>query len=716
MSLSDWPLRVRLITIVVLPTAAALSLAGVSIQASEATAGVYRHARQQIQLDAAAARMAGALQTERDAMTGWIAAGRPANDDELIGSVATSRGATSAFQNQEGLVGEIGDVKTTSLYHQIVNRARSLDEVRHAAADAGFDPSVPISAYTAVIGVLLELEQQFDTAVTDEGLLSRHAGAVLLAKIKECSAQQGTYLRKGAVTGRLRPDEQAAMTQAGVTLVNLVTELGGSAVPSAREAYETTVTGDPVKHRYQLQELAEARMSGNLPIGLDPGDVARSSAQTLSLMSQVETRLLTEVSGYAGALYDQVWRALILTCVAVIGGLLLVMAVMAGVARSLLRPLLRLRGTAIDVAENQLPSAIERIMRDPEPETALEHAVEPVAVTSADEIGSVARAFDLVHEKAVRLAVEQALLRENVKGIFVDLAKRSQRLVDRQLGVIDRLEQDEDDADRLAVLFELDHLITLVRRNGDNLLVLSGTHSDRKSGKEWPVGEVIGAAISGIEQYPRVRVLSVPDAAVRGSAAHDLVHLIGELLDNATHFSEPATTVVVRAALRADDTLAIQISDQGIGITGHELADINARLTAPTDIDGSMTRKMGLHVVAQLARRHDIAVRLFSDGDEEPGVLARVLVPPSLIVVRREAKDRPRNTARDQPLRPAPRTKTGIHDNGVAQRPGDRHSATSISGSLPISDSMVANRFRHRPSQTTLLSHDAVRGNGNRPA
>lgn len=705
MSLSDWPLQARLVTIVVLPTVAALSLAGVSIQASEATAQVYRHAQQQIQLDAAAARMTSALQTERDAMTGWIAAGRPAGDDELAGSVAASRAATSVFHDQEGLVEEIDDARTTRLYDQIVNRARSLDEVRHAASNVGFDPSVPISAYTAVIGVLLDLEQQFDTAVTDEGLLGRHAGAVLLAKIKECSAQQGTYLRKGAMTGSLRPDEQSAMTQAGVTLVNLVAELDGSAVPRAREAYETTVTGDPVKHRYQLQELAEARMSGNLPIGLDPGDVARSSAQTFFLMSQVETRLLADARGYAGALYDQVRRTLILTCVAVIGGLLLVLAVMAGVARSLLRPLRRLRRTAIDVAENQLPSAIERIMRDPEPETALEHAVEPVAVTSADEIGSVARAFDLVHEKAVRLAVEQALLRENVKGIFVDLARRSQRLVDRQLSVIDQLEQDEDDSDRLAVLFELDHLITLVRRNGDNLLVLSGARSDRKSGKEWSVGEVIGAAISGIEQYPRVHVMSVPNAAVRGPVVHDLVQLMGELLDNATHFSDPATKVLVRAALRADNTLAIQISDRGIGIAGDELAEINARLASPTDIEGSVARKMGLHVVAQLARRHDIAVRLGSDGDEAPGVLARVLVPPSLIVVQREAKARPRNIAPNRPLRPG--AEAEIHDN-LDERPDDGRPVASISGSLPISDSVVSNWIHHRPSR--------IQRNGQSPA
>src|SRR5699024_7559252 len=259
-------------------------------------------------------------------------------------------------------------------------------------------------------------------------------------------------------------------------------------------------------------------------------------------------------------------------------------------------------------------------------------AVDPVPVHTGEEVGQVARAFDVVHGQAVRLAAEQALLRENVNGIFVNLSRRSQRLVERQLGVIDGLESDEQDPDQLASLFELDHLATRLRRNSENLLVLSGAGLGKSMSRPVPAPDVLGAAISEIEQYSRVEMGSIPQIGVYGSCVNDLVHLLAELFDNATYFSEPETKISVRAVVTRRKTLAVQITDRGVGMSDSQIAEANERLADPPDLDVSVTRRMGLYVVARLAQRHGIEVRLRENEDIDGGVIARVVVPQALLV------------------------------------------------------------------------------------
>ena len=203
--------------------------------------------------------------------------------------------------------------------------------------------------------------------------------------------------------------------------------------------------------------------------------------------------------------------------------------------------------------------------------------------------------------------------------------------MERQLGVIDRLEADEQDPDHLASLFELDHLATRLRRNGESLLVLSGAGLAKSVPKPVPAGDVIGAAVSEIEQYARVEVGVIPDVAVRGLTVHDLVHLLAELLDNATYFSEPETKVSVRAVITRRKSLAVQITDRGVGMSEEQIHEANKRLADPPDLDVSVTRRMGLYVVARLAKRHGIEVRVRENEDIEGGVIARVVVPAELL-------------------------------------------------------------------------------------
>jgi signal transduction histidine kinase len=341
-------------------------------------------------------------------------------------------------------------------------------------------------------------------------------------------------------------------------------------------------------------------------------------------------------------------------------------ALMLVVARLMLRPLRVLRKSALDVAYTRLPETVQAILDDPDPVGASKKAVQPVPVTSRDEIGEVARSFDIVHEQAVKMAAEQALLRENVNGIFVNLSRRSQRLVERQLGVIDRLEADEQDPDHLASLFELDHLATRLRRNGESLLVLSGAGLAKSVPKPVPAADVIGAAVSEIEQYARIEVGIVPDVAVQGLAIHDLVHVLAELLDNATYFSEPETKVIVRAVVTRRKALAIQVTDHGVGMSEERLAEVNARLADPPDLDVSVTRRMGLYVVSRLAKRHGIEVRLRENEDIEGGVIARVVVPAELLTQLRPGMQR------QQTPPPANRSETSMSLPSIPPIPAAR--------------------------------------------
>jgi signal transduction histidine kinase len=234
--------------------------------------------------------------------------------------------------------------------------------------------------------------------------------------------------------------------------------------------------------------------------------------------------------------------------------------------------------------------------------------IQPIDVTSTDEIGEVARAFDQVHREAVRLAAHEARLRGNLSAMFVNLSRRSQMLVERQLGIIESLEQSEQDPDRLSTLFRLDHLATRMRRNSENLLVLAGHEDPRKWSQPVPLVNVVRAAISEIEQYERIVVNIEPGVLITGRAASDVVHLAAELVENAAMFSSAA--VQVTAATLTSGGVLLEIIDEGLGIPDQELQHANWRLDNPPVIDVGVSRRMGLFVVGRLAARHGIRVRL----------------------------------------------------------------------------------------------------------
>ena len=260
-----------------------------------------------------------------------------------------------------------------------------------------------------------------------------------------------------------------------------------------------------------------------------------------------------------------------------------------------MRPLRRLRDSALQVAHDDLAREIERVRAGGEPAP-----VAPIAVHTSEEVGQVAHAVDELHEQAVFLAGEQSRLQLQVGDMFETLSRRSRSLVDQQLSLIDRLERNEEDPDRLESLFRLDHLAARMRRNGANLLVLAGAKVPREQAEPVPVSAIINAAASEVEDYTRVVTATVPDSEIVGAAAGDLVHLLAELLDNALRYSPPISQVRVSAVHTGNGGLVIEVSDIGLGMTDSDLRVANTRLQSGGEVNPYTARHMGLFVVGRL--------------------------------------------------------------------------------------------------------------------
>ena len=350
-------------------------------------------------------------------------------------------------------------------------------------------------------------------------------------------------------------------------------------------------------------------------------------SSTINDMQTVEQQVARNIVARSQVLQGGAEQSARFTAILTVVILLLVLIATLVVARSLVLPLRRLRAGALDIATVQLPERVRHLAEAADPATSLE--VAPIDVLSADEIGQVARAFDQVHSEAVRLAGNEAMLRTSFNAMFVNLSRRSQSLIERLARTIDSLEQNEEDPDRLSYLFAMDHLVTRMRRNSENLLLLAGHDSARKWSEPVSLADVTRAATSEIEQYARV-VLSVqPGVAVSGQAVSDVVRLLAEIIENATIFSPKDTQVRVSAQELTSGGVLIEVSDSGVGISDARLAEMNSRLINPPVIDVSVSRHMGLFAVARLAERHGVRVRLRAGSPQ--GLTALVWLPDSLI-------------------------------------------------------------------------------------
>jgi len=342
----------------------------------------------------------------------------------------------------------------------------------------------------------------------------------------------------------------------------------------------------------------------------------KAAADTLSAARSHETAGLIRVGAVAGAV--------IITLI----GVSLLLAI---IARTVTVPLRRLRAGAVEVASVQLPAAVARIEQDGVNADVSLPPVLPADAYAGPETLEVARAVDDLGAEAVRLATAQVRLRRALDEAFVSMSRRSQSMVEKQLAIIDELESQEQDPDQLRNLFRLDHLAARMRRYNDNLLVLAGSAVRTRATAPVKIAELFRAATSEMEQYERVRLQPVSGASVAGTVAGELVHLLAELLDNAAMYSPPSSAIVLSAAFTPDAGLQIEVLDAGVGISPGELDRLNGRLTQPESIDTQVPSRMGLFVVARLARRGGFGVMLQARPDAS-GTIALVRVPASLVI------------------------------------------------------------------------------------
>ncbi|MEV0850710.1 nitrate- and nitrite sensing domain-containing protein [Streptomyces sp. NPDC049954] len=399
------------------------------------------------------------------------------------------------------------------------------------------------------------------------------------------------------------------------------------AAVAAREKGEKYVTPPAQDAMVALLIQPTATQESLTAQGVTPQTWWATTTARFDTYRSIESGLAQKAVDEASMIADNAKRDTFITAGAVVAALLLAFLIAGMMARQMSKSMRRLRTEAFGIAEQRLPLLVDQLSRtDP---GRVDTRVQPIPITSTDEIGEVARAFDQVHREAIRLAAEQAMLRGNINAIFTNLSRRNQSLIEGQLTLITDLENNEAEPEQLENLFKLDHLATRMRRNGENLLVLAGEEPGRRWDQPVPLVDVLRAAASEVEQYERVELSGVPEAEIHGRSVTDLVHLLSELLENATTFSSPQTKVRVTATRMPDGRVMIEIHDKGIGLTAEDFADINHKLANPPTVDATISQRMGLFVVGRLSDRHGIRVQLRPSG-EQAGTTSLVMLPENI--------------------------------------------------------------------------------------
>ncbi|MEU6438558.1 nitrate- and nitrite sensing domain-containing protein [Streptomyces albidoflavus] len=631
-ALRNWRISTRLVALLTLPVVAATSLGAMRINSSMDEIEQLDNMKLLTEMTKHATRLATALQNERDQSAGPLTHGGKATDYDVRSHRENTDRARQVFlegtrdlesADEQALDGVRSNVR------QITSQLYTLGDIRKEAYQDDQSVSQTIDAYSQLIEQLLDLSTDMAQATSNPDMIQRTRALAAFSSAKEYASIQRAVIAAAlpandrsygelSETDRrygsnaFKNEEGSLAILGGVYDGNaetLLKPLGNNATITEANAYAKRVLTEP--NGMRMLDKRSYR------------DWLDDASAELDQMQRIETTLLTEMEQKARELRNEAERDAYINgaLIFLVLGVSLVGAFV--VSRSMIRSLRRLQDTATKVAQERLPELVQQLSEsDPQD---VDTSVESVGVHSRDEIGKVAAAFDDVHREAVRLAADQALLRGNVNAMFTNLSRRSQGLIQRQLSLISELESREADPDQLSSLFKLDHLATRMRRNGENLLVLAGEEPGRRWTRPVPLVDVLRAAASEVEQYERIELASVPATDVAGRVVNDLVHLLAELLENATSFSSPQTKVKVTGHALPDGRVLIEIHDTGIGLSPEDLSAINERLAQPPTVDVSVSRRMGLFVVGRLSQRHGIRIQL--RPSDSGGTTALVMLP-----------------------------------------------------------------------------------------
>ena len=652
-SISNWRVRWRLIAIITVPTVTALILGVIQIVGSVNNYSSFKRVQDLANLNSLVVHAAGMLADERDDTVGYVAAGgqsgsaasAPLRAKVLSDQTKTTQVTDQINQQAQAVVTGSGYRAQTvlDLSNGVLATTADLKFIRQAALTTKTPALSVVTSYDRVIQAFVTFSNDVAAGTGNATLQSDVSVLNALLRMEDDASLQRAYLyqalaspQPGLTPSALQDLNQATEQQAADTLA-----FGQAASVAQQQNYNNTVASPQVDEAKSAEKLAVATANANQPLSIGrPQTCAAAkppqgpaacwlgiqSAQ-IQQMRAVSNALVSDITAQANSLATASLHSAIIVSVATLLLLILVLLITTFVARSMIRPLRKLRSDALEVAGSKLPELVRRLSQSEGGDASAE--IEPIGVTSTDEIGEVARAFDQVHREAVRLAADEAMLRGNLNAMFVNLSRRSQSLIERQLSLIDNLEQTEQDADRLSSLFRLDHLATRMRRNSENLLVLAGHEAaSRRWSQPVPLVDVLRAAISEIEQYERVVLNVQPGIQVIGQAVNDVVHLVAEIVENATTFSPEDTQVYVTGQPLTSGGVLLDITDNGVGISEQEMSHANWRLDNPPVVDVAVSRRMGLFVVGRLAARHGVRVRL--RHAQSGGLTALIWLPESV--------------------------------------------------------------------------------------
>jgi signal transduction histidine kinase len=727
--------RSRLLLLIAVPVLVAVVFGGVAIVSSLRTAQSYQQVQRLAVLAGNATNLAEDLQNEREDTVQFISAGGEGGRASSLAPAAPGDTAPGSAQNKAVAADTLAllqsDYRTSGRAESQVRSLAAtiggsypalaqaqaqaattvignLSALRTASTTTRLPVLTVINDYDSIITQLLALENEVSAGSKDASLADTVQVSSLISSMKEEASEQ-----QAIVTSALRPNQQGAGQLSSESLAVLNEESAEqtanlsafdlTATAAQRQLYNTELSSALAAEAQQELQQASSQLATNTTSAQDPTFVVATgnASYITSALGTVEQQLTSSVIAQSGSLRDGATGAALVEGAGVLLLLVLALVLIALVGQSMIGPLRRLRAGALEIAGVRLPETV-RLMAETDGE-GVSLDVEPIDVDSADEIGEVARAFDQVHREALRLAANEAALRGNVNAMFVNLSRRSQSLVERQIRLIDSLEQGEQDSKRLASLFQMDHLATRMRRNSENLLVLAGQDLSRRWNRPVALVDVLRAALSEIERYERVTLNVQPGIAVRAQAVSDVVHLTAELVENATSFSAADSPVTIAGHLLGSGGALLEIADQGVGMEADEMAHANWRLDNPPVVDVAVSRRMGLFVVARLAARHGIRVRL--RHADSGGLVALVWLPDEAITRESQTGPMPRRRPSDSsansgswPVMDGTATDTGEHDIGLARRP--RFAPLRTDGDLASPGPMPVTGPHSRPDST----------------
>jgi signal transduction histidine kinase len=606
-----------------------LALTGLQVTDATRSAEAYGQVGRLAGLGQQVASLAQAVEDERADTAAFIGDGRPA-----AGLVALHRqyvitdGRAATVRRLIRQLGRGYPARTRASAAAVLASIAELPGLRRHAAQSQAPALDVINAYSVATAGLFPINDGIADLSGNPTLISSVRALGSLSRMKDQASQQQAILGVALAEGSFAPGARTALITAQAQQASDLASFRSSATPEESWALTTTLAGPLARQAQAVEQRATTAGPGALAPGAQASQQWRAGmSYTIGWMRQAEQQLAAWITTDAQSLQRSTMRSATITGGVALAVLILVLLATMIIARSLVRPLRRLEAAALDVAGAHLPAEVRALGAAGNSGHPL--PIAPIDVLSTDEIGQVARAFDRVHREAVRLAGEEAQRRGSVSATFASFFRRSHSLLERLLRLIDSVELSEDDPDRLASLFQIDHLATRMRRNSDSALVLAGHEVHRPRAEPVTLVDVLRAAVSEIEQYGRVVLDVQPGVSVNGSAVADTVHLLAELLENATTFSPKTTQVIMSGHTARGGGALISIADIGTGMPEEHLRELNRQLAHPPLADPAVDRHMGLFAVAHLAARHGIKVAL--GLPPAGGTTAEVHLPAALI-------------------------------------------------------------------------------------